>query len=90
MTNFENIYRVLETFFILYFLAYNSLNLFFIIVSFRDIRRRTICSGFEDLDVALASPLTPPLSIIVPAYNEEGVIADSVKTLLTSNSPSSK
>lgn len=82
MANFEIIYRVLETFFILYFLAYNSLNLFFLFVSFRDIRRRTICKGFEDLDVALASPLTPPLSIVVPAYNEEGVIADSVRTLL--------
>ncbi len=82
MPNFEIIYRVLETFFILYFLAYNSLNLFFLFVSFRDIRRRTICRGFEDLDVALASPLTPPLSIIVPAYNEESVIVDSVRTLL--------
>ena len=87
MTNIEPIYRILETFFLLYFLVYNSLNLFFLFVSFRDIRRRTICSGFEDLDVALASPLTPPLSIIVPAYNEEGVIADSVKTLLTLKFP---
>ena len=87
MANFEIIYRVLETFFILYFLAYNSLNLLFLFVSFRDIRRRTICRGFEDLDVALASPLTPPLSIIVPAYNEEGVIADSVRTLLNLEFP---
>jgi cellulose synthase/poly-beta-1,6-N-acetylglucosamine synthase-like glycosyltransferase len=87
MAHFEIIYRALETFFILYFLVYNSLNLLFLFVSFRDIRRRTICKGFEDLDVALTSPLTPPLSIIVPAFNEEGVIADSVRTLLNLEFP---
>jgi cellulose synthase/poly-beta-1,6-N-acetylglucosamine synthase-like glycosyltransferase len=87
MAHFEIMYRVLETFFLLYLLVYNSLNLFFLFVSFRDIRRRTICMGFEDLDVALASPMTPPLSIIVPAFNEENVIADSVKTLLNLEFP---
>jgi cellulose synthase/poly-beta-1,6-N-acetylglucosamine synthase-like glycosyltransferase len=87
MANFENIYRILETFFLLYFLVYNSLNLFFLFVSFGDIRRRTICKGFEDLDVALASPLTPPLSIIVPAFNEETIIADSVRTFLNLEFP---
>ncbi len=87
MAHFEIIYRILEIFFILYFLVYNSLNLFFLFVSFRDIRRRTICKGFEDLDVALASPLTPPLSIIVPAFNEEKIIADSVRTFLNLDFP---
>jgi cellulose synthase/poly-beta-1,6-N-acetylglucosamine synthase-like glycosyltransferase len=87
MTNIEDIYRALETFFIVYFLAYNSLNFMFLVVSFRDVRRKTARKGFEDLDLALASPLTPPLSIIVPAYNEERIIADSARAFLNLEFP---
>jgi len=87
MLHFENIYRVVESMFLVYFLVYNSLNLLFIVVSFGDVRRRVIGTGFEDLDVAMSSPLTPPLSIIVPAYNEEKIIVESAKALFSSQFP---
>ena len=87
MEHFHAVYRVLEWIFLAYFFAYNSLNLLFVVVSFRDVRRRVIGRGFDDLDVAMASPLTPPLSIIVPAYNEEKTIVESASALLKSRFP---
>jgi cellulose synthase/poly-beta-1,6-N-acetylglucosamine synthase-like glycosyltransferase len=87
MAPYHEIYHVLEAVFFIYFLVYNSLNLVFIALSLSDVRRRIIGEGFEDLDVAMASPLTPPLSIIIPAYNEETTIVESTRALLNSRFP---
>ncbi len=83
----ETAYKSLEYLFLTYFFVYNSLNLFFIVLSFYDVRRKVIGRGFEDLDIAMMSPFTPPLSIIVPAYNEEKTIAESIRALLTLHFP---
>jgi cellulose synthase/poly-beta-1,6-N-acetylglucosamine synthase-like glycosyltransferase len=87
MEHFNAVYRVLEWIFLSYFFVYNSFNLLFLVISFLDVRRRVIGTGFDDLDVAMSSPLTPPLSIIVPAYNEETTIVESVRALMNSRFP---
>src|SRR4030065_812157 len=84
---FESLYKIFEYLFLSYFFIYNSINLFFITISFYEVRRRVISSGFEDLDLVIKSPFTPPLSIIVPAYNEEKTIQESVSSFLNLQFP---
>lgn len=74
--------RALEYFFLSYFIVYNSINLFYVVVAFHDVRRRVTSRGYEGFDLAMRSPFTPPLTIIVPAYNEEKTIVESVRSLL--------
>ena len=66
---------------ILYFLLYNSFQLAFVIVAFQEVRRQLRGRVYEDLDIVYGSPFTPPLSIIVPAYNEETTIVESLSSL---------
>lgn len=87
MALFHDAYHVLESIFLLYFFAYNSINLVLLLLSLRDVRRHVIGRGYEDLDIAMSSPLTPPLSIIVPAFNEEKMIVESMRALLNSRFP---
>lgn len=75
-------YRTCEYFFLGYFVLFNTINLFFIIIAFYDVRRLVIRRGYEDFDIAMTSPFTPPLSILVPAYNEEKTIVESIQSLL--------
>ncbi len=78
----HTVYKIIEIFFITYFVLFNSINLFFLVLSMFDVRRRVAGRGYEGFDVAMGSPFTPPLSIIVPAYNEEKTIVESVHSLL--------
>ncbi|MCP3677073.1 MAG: glycosyltransferase family 2 protein [Deltaproteobacteria bacterium] len=83
----DDIYKSIEYLFLAYFFSYNSINLLLTIISFYEVRRRVISREFEDLDVAMTSPFTPPLSIIAPAYNEEISIEESVKSFLNLQFP---
>ncbi len=83
----ETVYRILEYLLLTYFFVYNSTNLFFLVIAFFDVRRKVIGRGYEDLDIAMMSPFTPPLSIIVPAYNEEKTIVESIRALLSLHFP---
>lgn len=67
---------------IAYCLAYNGLQLFFVVIAFREVRSCLRGKAYEDLDVVFDSPFTPPLSMIVPAYNEERTIVDSLESIL--------
>ncbi|HEU5361674.1 MAG TPA: glycosyltransferase family 2 protein [Candidatus Deferrimicrobiaceae bacterium] len=69
-------------FLLLYFFLYNSIQLVFVIVAFQEVRRRLRAKAYEDLDIVFGSPFTPPLSIILPAYNEEKTIVESLSSLL--------
>jgi cellulose synthase/poly-beta-1,6-N-acetylglucosamine synthase-like glycosyltransferase len=64
--------------FLLYFLVYNSYTLWLIGLSARQVRRRVAGHFIEDLDLIDEGDLTKPLTMIVPAYNEEVTIVDSV------------
>jgi cellulose synthase/poly-beta-1,6-N-acetylglucosamine synthase-like glycosyltransferase len=67
--------------FFLYFILYNSFQLALVIVAFQRVRHNLRSRAYEDLDIVLHSPFTPPLSIIVPAYNEEKTIVESLSSL---------
>jgi cellulose synthase/poly-beta-1,6-N-acetylglucosamine synthase-like glycosyltransferase len=64
--------------FLLYFVVYNSYTLWLIALSARQVRRRVAGHFIEDLDLIDEGDLTKPLTMIVPAYNEEVSIVDSV------------
>jgi cellulose synthase/poly-beta-1,6-N-acetylglucosamine synthase-like glycosyltransferase len=67
---------------IYYFFLLNGIYIVLALVAFRSVYRhllRSIYGGYEQLT---RSPLTPAISVIVPAYNEEVSIALTVKNLL--------
>jgi cellulose synthase/poly-beta-1,6-N-acetylglucosamine synthase-like glycosyltransferase len=67
---------------VVYFALLNSSYLLFTLVSWQSItgylRRRQYAAMAE----AMASPFTPPASLLLPAYNEESGIVQSVNSLL--------
>ena len=70
-----------------YFLAINSLYLGFAVVAFFELRKHRRRWTPRDLDVLVRSPATPAISLIVPAFNEEATIRESVRALLSLNYP---
>jgi cellulose synthase/poly-beta-1,6-N-acetylglucosamine synthase-like glycosyltransferase len=68
----------IQPIFLLYFIVYNSYTLWLIGLSARQVRRRVAGHFIEDLDFIDEGDLTKPLTMIVPAYNEEVTIVDSV------------
>jgi cellulose synthase/poly-beta-1,6-N-acetylglucosamine synthase-like glycosyltransferase len=64
--------------FLLYFILYNAHTLGLIGLSASQVRRRVAGHFIEDLDLIDKADLTKPLTMIVPAYNEEVTIVDSV------------
>ncbi len=70
-----------------YFLALNTLYLVFCVVAFAKLAQHRRRWTPRDLDAIIRSPATPGVSLIVPAYNEEATIADSVRSLLQLNYP---
>lgn len=71
-------------YFVLYYvLTINTFYAFLFIVSVRALyidRRKKRYWSYEDM---AGSAYTPPLSIIVPCYNEEATVVDNVKALLS-------
>ncbi len=73
--------------FLVYFLLLNGFYLLIYTVSFveiSDYTRREIYSGLPEL---FTSNYAPPISIIVPAYNEEAAIVASVRSFLALRYP---
>src|SRR4051794_31698440 len=65
-----------------YFIALNSSYLLLIAIASTEVgraSRRASLFGYDDI---FANPLTPPVSIVVPAHNEAVVIVDSVRAML--------
>ena len=82
MSGTDILFQGLGAILILYFLLYNSFQLAFVLVAFQEVRRKLRGRAYEDLDIVYQSPFTPPLSIIVPAYNEETTIVESLSSLV--------
>jgi cellulose synthase/poly-beta-1,6-N-acetylglucosamine synthase-like glycosyltransferase len=78
---------LVQPLFLLYFILYNSYTLWLIGLSARQVRRRVAGHFIEDLDLIDRRDLTRPLTMIVPAYNEEVTIVDSVTALIHSDYP---
>lgn len=74
--------------FLAYFGVYNGLNFVLLLLAFVDVRRRLHLKGLEDYALLADSPYTPPISILVPAYNEAVTIEASLKSLMALRFPS--
>jgi cellulose synthase/poly-beta-1,6-N-acetylglucosamine synthase-like glycosyltransferase len=75
-------------FVLVYFLAFAGLHAGLLVLASIETRRhlaRRLRSGLRRI---VRSPLTPPISILVPAYNEAAGITDSVRSLLALEYPS--
>jgi cellulose synthase/poly-beta-1,6-N-acetylglucosamine synthase-like glycosyltransferase len=69
-------------FVIFYFLALNSLYLVIVLIATATTRRAQRMSTDTALEDLFANPLTPGVSVLVPAYNEEPSIVSSVHSIL--------
>jgi cellulose synthase/poly-beta-1,6-N-acetylglucosamine synthase-like glycosyltransferase len=76
-----------QPFFLLYFVLYNSYTLWLIALSAGQVRRRVAGHFIEDLDLIDEGDLTKPLTMIVPAYNEDVTIVDSITGLINCDYP---
>src|SRR3954452_13131863 len=79
--------RWFDSFVLGYFLVLNTIYLVLILIAsvelIRYFRRRPY-AGFDDV---FANPLTPPVSLILPAHNEEPLIVESVEAMLSLRYP---
>ncbi len=76
-----------EWFILAYFIILNSISLLLTImasVEFAKYFRRVPFAGHDDV---FANPMTPGVSVIVPAFNEEVGIIDNVRAMLSLNYP---
>jgi len=68
--------------FLAYFGIYNGVNFLLVVLAFVDVRKRLRLKGLDDYEMLESSPYTPPLSILVPAYNEAVTIETSLRSLM--------
>jgi len=71
---------------LVYFLLLNTLYLVFTMIAWQEVTRHLRARRFEPAD-AFASPFTPGISVLLPAYNEEAGVVDSVRSLLALRYP---
>ena len=76
----------LQWFFMLYFIGINSGYLLLIVLSLGSLKRYVESHSLDDLPRGI-SGFEPPVSILVPAYNEEATIGGSVRSMLQLNYP---
>ena len=74
--------RLADDVVLVYFLVLNSLILGLVLLGFRATRRDTARVHTGDLRALMQSPLMPPVSVLVPAYNEELGVVETVQSLL--------
>jgi cellulose synthase/poly-beta-1,6-N-acetylglucosamine synthase-like glycosyltransferase len=72
---------------IAYFAALNLTYIAFTGLAWRSIMGHLRARRFSGAGEALASPLTPPVSMLLPAYNEEAGIVEAVHSLLSLRYP---
>jgi cellulose synthase/poly-beta-1,6-N-acetylglucosamine synthase-like glycosyltransferase len=70
-----------------YFAILNVTYVIFTAIAWRDVTRYRRGRSYAAVEEVFASPLTPPISVIVPAFNEEAGIVESVRSLLALRYP---
>jgi cellulose synthase/poly-beta-1,6-N-acetylglucosamine synthase-like glycosyltransferase len=71
-----------NAFALVYFLVLNTTYLILIAIAAWDVVRMARRARFQSYDDIFANPLTPPVSVIIPAHNEATVIVESVRAML--------
>jgi len=72
---------------IVYFIIINITYIFLNFVAFFSIRKNQLKEEVLDIEKRFSSEFYKPLSIIVPAYNEQETITDNLKSILKLNYP---
>jgi signal transduction histidine kinase/cellulose synthase/poly-beta-1,6-N-acetylglucosamine synthase-like glycosyltransferase/CheY-like chemotaxis protein/HAMP domain-containing protein len=80
-------FQVISIITIAYFVALNVIYLSFTAVAWRGITSHLHGRAYAGVDEAFASTLAPPISILLPGYNEEAGIVESVRSLLSLRYP---
>ncbi|HSA34362.1 MAG TPA: glycosyltransferase [bacterium] len=83
----ERFITIFEWFILVYFLLVNAVYLFLTVLAFFRIRRYMRRHRIADGGLSLYRGFYKPISIVVPAYNEEVSIVDSVESILLLNYP---
>lgn len=83
----ETILIVLNWLVFAYFLIVNGTYLALNVVAYRALRRYNFIRAVSDYDRPFYSTFYKPVSIIVPAYNEEKTIVESVRSILSLRYP---
>lgn len=78
---------VLSALTLAYFVVLNAIYLTFTAIAWRGLTAHLRLRGHSAIEESFASPLTPPISILLPAYNEEAVVVESVTSLLNLRYP---
>ena len=76
----------LEWFFLLYFVGVNAVYILLNVLAIPSLQRKIAVRPLENLP-PVYSGFEPPVSLLVPAYNEEATIASSVRSLLQLDYP---
>ncbi len=72
---------------LLYFFAINSVYSLLTFMSFIEVHDQAKRAFIDDYAYMLRSKIVPGLTVLVPCYNEEGIVVDNVHSLLTSKYP---
>jgi cellulose synthase/poly-beta-1,6-N-acetylglucosamine synthase-like glycosyltransferase len=75
--------RVFEVVIIGYFAVYNTVNLILLAVAWVRVRFFLQVKSLGDLESLYRSSSIPAVTIVVPAYNEQETIVESVRALMT-------
>lgn len=87
MNVLQEIFVVWVTVSFVYFILINGAYLGITALSLRPIAAEARARRYLGLAEIFASPLTPAISVVVPAFNEEAVIVESVRSLLALRYP---
>jgi cellulose synthase/poly-beta-1,6-N-acetylglucosamine synthase-like glycosyltransferase len=79
--------EALELAFLIYFLGLNSFYALLLLLSIPEIWLQTRLAANDDLEHLLRAEAPPPITILVPAYNEQATIVASVTALLNLEFP---
>ena len=82
MNALEHVVVALSVLAFVYFTFLNGMYLLLTVLAWRPITAEAHARRYLGLADIFASPLTPGISVLVPAFNEEAVIVESVRSLL--------
>ena len=87
MSNLEKVLVGFSNLSFVYFVVLNTLYLVLTAVAWREMTKELSRRPFLGLDEIFRSPLTPGISVLVPAFDERAVIVESVRSLMALRYP---